>query len=271
MKLTKRILAGACALLMVASSSMLFTGCSKKEGDDKEKTVADIDAVKKAGKLVVGITDYAPMDYKDENGEWTGFDAEFARMFASDLGVTAEFIEIDWDNKTFELDSGAIDCIWNGMTIVDEILNACSVSDPYINNSQVVVMKSDVVGNYADLASMTELKFAVEAGSAGESAISETITNVTAVGTQGDALLEVASGAADACVIDATMAAAMTGEGTSYADLAAGAVLTEEEYGVAFRKGSDLCDALNNYMDKIIADGSFQALGDKYDLSVVTK
>jgi polar amino acid transport system substrate-binding protein len=157
------------------------------------------------------------------------------------------------------------------MTITAEISEACSVSDPYINNSQVVIMKSDVVANYADLASMTGLKFAVEAGSAGESAISETITDYTAVATQADALLEVASGSADACVIDATMAAAMTGEGTSYADLAKGAVLTEEEYGVAFRKGSDLCAELNKFMDKIIADGTFKALGEKYDLSVVTE
>lgn len=266
MKLTKKLLSGFCALLLIAASAFAVTGCS-----EKETGVADVAAVKAAGKIVVGITDYAPMDYKDENGEWTGFDAEFARLFAAELGVEVEFIEIDWDNKIFEVESGAIDCIWNGMTITSEILNACSVSDPYINNSQVVVMKSDVVGNYADLASLSALKIAVEAGSAGEAAISETITDYTAVATQADALLEVASGAADACVIDATMAAAMTGEGTSYDDLTAGAKLTEEEYGVAFRKGSDLCDELNKFMDKIIADGTFKTLGDKYDLSVVTE
>ena len=236
MKLTKRILTCAMAIVLVAAMALSFTACS---GD---KAVEDVKAVKEAGKLVVGITEYAPMDYKDENGEWTGFDAEFARLFAAELGVEVEFVEIDWDNKIFEVTSGAIDCVWNGMTITAEISESCSVSDPYINNSQVVVMKADAVANYADLASMTGLKFAVEAGSAGESAIAETITDYTAVATQADALLEVASGSADACVIDATMAAAMIGEGTSYADLAQGATLTEEEYGVAFRKGSDLCD-----------------------------
>ncbi len=265
MKLTKRILTCAMAIVLVAAMALSFTACG---GD---KAVEDVKAVKEAGKLIVGITEYAPMDYKDENGEWTGFDAEFARLFAAELGVTVEFVEIDWDNKVFEVQSGAIDCVWNGMTITAEISEACSVSDPYINNSQVVIMKSDVVANYADLASMTGLKFAVEAGSAGESAIAETITDYTAVATQADALLEVASGSADACVIDATMAAAMTGEGTSYADLAKGATLTEEEYGVAFRKGSDLCTELNKFMDKIIADGTFKALGEKYDLSVVTE
>ncbi len=267
MKRTNKIIAGISALLLVASSAMALTAC----GGDDAKVVEDVKAVKEAGKIIVGITEYAPMDYKDENGQWIGFDAEFATMFAENLGVTVEFLEIDWENKIFELESGAIDCVWNGMTITDDILAACSVSDAYINNSQVVVMKSDVVANYADLDAMLDLQFAVEAGSAGESAISEKITDYTAVSTQADALLEVASGSADACVIDATMAAAMTGEGTSYADLASGAVLTEEEYGVAFRKGSDLCTELNAYMDKIIADGSFKALGDKYELSVVTE
>ena len=265
MKLTKRILSCAMAVILVAAMALSFTACGG------EKTVEDVKAVKEAGKIIVGITEYAPMDYKDENGEWTGFDAEFARLFAAELGVEVEFVEIDWDNKVFEVQSGAIDCVWNGMTITAEIANACSVSDPYINNSQVVVMKADVVANYADLASMTSLKFAVEAGSAGESAISETITDYTAVATQADALLEVATGSADACVIDATMAKAMIGEGTSYDTLATGAVLTEEEYGVAFRKGSDLCAELNKFMDKIIADGTFKALGDKYELSVVTE
>ncbi|MBQ8576690.1 MAG: transporter substrate-binding domain-containing protein [Clostridia bacterium] len=266
MKLTRRILTGACALLIAASSAIVLSGCS-----EKEETVADIAAVKAAGKLVVGITEYEPMDYKDENGEWTGFDAEFARLFAADLGVEVEFVEIDWDNKIFEVQSGAIDCIWNGMTITGEILESCSVSDPYIRNEQVIVRKADVAFEYSELSEMTGLTFAVEAGSAGESAIADTITNITAVATQADALLEVASGSADACVIDATMARAMVGDGTSYADLAEGITLTQEDYGVAFRKGSDLCDELNAFMDKIIADGSFQALGDKYGLSVVTE
>ena len=252
-------------MLVIVLMLTLLTACGASKAD------SDLAAIQKKGKIVVGITDYAPMDYKDANGEWTGFDAEFARLFAAELGVAVEFVEIDWDNKIFEVKSGAIDCVWNGMTITPEISESCSVSDAYINNSQVVVMKADAVANYNDLASMTGLKFAVESGSAGEAAIKETITDYTAVSTQADALLEVASGSADACVIDVTMANAMTGEGTSYANLAIGATLTEEEYGVAFRQGSDLCEELNKFMDKIIADGTFKALGDKYKLSVVTE
>ena len=230
---------------------------------------SDMKAVKDAGKLVVGITEYAPMDYKDEAGNWTGFDAEFARLFADKLGVSAEFIVIDWDNKLFELSSGAIDCIWNGMTITDEILNSCAVSDPYVKNQQVVVMRAADAANYTSFDAMTDLAFAAEAGSAGESAVSESVANYTAVSDQSTALMEVASGSVDACVIDATMAAAMTGEGTSYADLVVAVELTNEEYGVAFRKDSDLCAEFNKVMQSLIADGTLDALATKYGLTLV--
>ncbi|MCQ2432226.1 MAG: transporter substrate-binding domain-containing protein [Clostridia bacterium] len=262
MKMAKKILAGVMAVLMVVASLSLIS-CGDKSD------VKDIDKVKGAKKIVVGITEYAPMDYQDENGNWTGFDAEFARMFAANLGVDCEFIVIDWDNKLFELQSGAIDCIWNGMTITEEILASSSVSDPYVKNQQVVVMKADKAANYADFDSMKDLSFAAEAGSAGEAAVIEDIANYTAVNAQTDALMEVASGSADACVIDATMAAAMTGEGTSYADLKVACELSNEEYGVAFRKGSDLCPEFNAYMKKIIADGTLKALADKYGLTLV--
>ena len=246
---------------LILSSAFILSGCSSS---DK----SDLETIKDNGKLVVGITEYAPMDYRDENGEWTGFDAEFARLFAEKIGVDAEFIVIDWDNKLFELSSGAIDCIWNGMTITDEILNSCAVSDPYVKNQQVVVMKADAAANYASFDDMKELKFAAEAGSAGESAIIEEVTNYTAVADQSAALLEVASGSVDACVIDATMAAAMTGDGTSYADLTTAAELTNEEYGVAFRKDSDIRDEFNKVMDELTADGSLKTLADKYGLTL---
>lgn len=232
-----------------------------------EKAASDVDAVKKAGKLTVGITEYEPMDYRDENGNWTGFDAEFAEMFAENLGVDCNFVVIDWDNKLLELSSGAIDCIWNGMTITPEITSSCAVSDPYVENRQVVVMKSDLAAGYSDFASMSALSFTAEAGSAGESAL-EGVENYTAVSDQSAALLEVESGSADACVIDATMAAAMTGAGTSYADLTVAAELTNEQYGVAFRGGSDLCAELNSFMKDAKSNGTLGALAEKYGLTL---
>lgn len=252
----------AMLLVMVLALSLL-TACGSKPA-------SDLDTIKKNGKLVVGITDYAPMDYKDENGNWTGFDAEFAQLFAQKLGVDCEFYVIaDWGKKFLELETKQIDAVWNGMTITDEAKLNSSVSDPYVINAQVLVMKADVIANYADAASLKDLTVAVENGSAGQAAAEEAgITNIIATQDQAAALMEVAAGTSDACVIDITMANAMTGEGTSYADLASGLALTSEEYGVSFRKDSDLTAKFNEFMDKILADGTLQALADKYSLTL---
>ena len=256
----KKVIAFALALMLIAAC---FAGCGKKDG-------SDMAYVKDKGVLIVGITDYAPMDYKDENGEWTGFDAEFARLVAKELGVEVEFFLLsDWGQKFYELETNNIDCVWNGMTITEEALLNASVSDPYVVNAQVIVMKADAVGNYPDTNSIKGLNFAVESGSAGEAALTDLgITNYIALQDQTTALMEVKAGTADACVIDITMANAMTGEGTNYADLASGISLTSEEYGVAFRKDSDITAEFNKIMAKLIADGTLQALADKYQLTL---
>ena len=248
------------AVLMIATC---FTACGGASD-------SDLKTIQKAGKIVVGITDYAPMDYKDENGEWTGFDAEFSRMFAEELGVECEFFVIsDWGKKFLELETKQIDAVWNGMTITEEAKLNASVSDPYVINAQVVVMKSDVLANYADAASLVDLAVAVENGSAGQDAAAEAgVKNIVLVQDQGAALMEVAAGTSDACVIDITMANAMTGEGTSYADLGYSLSLTSEEYGVAFRKESDVTAKFNEFMAKCISDGSLQALAEKYNLTL---
>ena len=248
-----------CMLLVLSC----FAGCGAS--DD-----SDMAYVKKNGKLVVGITDYAPMDYKDENGEWTGFDAEFAQLFAEELGVECEFYVIaDWGKKFMELDTKQIDAVWNGMTITEEATSNSSVSDPYVINAQVAVMKSDAVANYATAESLSGLTIAVENGSAGQDA-ANTIAgaNVVPLQDQAAALMEVAAGTADACIIDITMAYAMTGEGTNYADLAPGISLTEEMYGVSFRKDSDLTAEFNAFMAKLKENGTLQALADKYSLTL---
>ena len=101
----------------------------------------DVAYILDKGTLIVGITDFAPMDYKDDNGNWIGFDADMAKLVAEKLGVEIEFIEINWDNKVFELDGKAIDVVWNGMTLTDAMLEAMECSTPYCNNAQVVVTK----------------------------------------------------------------------------------------------------------------------------------
>ena len=224
----------------------------------------DLEYVKAKGKLVVGITDFAPMDYKDESGEWVGFDADVAKAFAASLGVEVEFIEIEWDNKILELDSKAIDCVWNGMTLTDEVKSAMETSAAYCNNAQVVVLAADKAADFADVASLAGLNFAVEAGSAGEAEIDALGYNKVAVTSQAAALMEVAGGTADAAVIDALMAAAMVGEGTSYENLTYTVGLNGEEYGAGFRKGSDLAAALNDYFKAAYADGTLIACAEAY-------
>ena len=225
---------------------------------------SDVAYVQEKGTLVVGITDFEPMDYKDESGEWIGFDADMAKAFGESLGVKVEFVEIDWDNKILELDGKTIDCVWNGMTLTDEVKSAMECSNAYCNNAQIVIVPADKADQYQDTDSLSELSFAVEAGSAGEEQVSALGLNFTPVKAQSDALMEVAAGTSDAAVIDSLMAAAMVGEGTGYADLTYTVGLNSEEYGVGFRKGSDLASALNEFFASSYADGSMLDCAETY-------
>ena len=238
-----------------------------------EAADSDLAYVQGKGTLIVGITDFEPMDYKNDSGEWIGFDADMAKAFAQSLGVEAEFIEIDWDNKILELNNKSIDCVWNGMTLTPEVLNSMGCSEAYCNNAQVVVVKADVADQYQTVESLSDLAFAVEAGSAGEEAVKALGIEPTAVQTQASALMEVKAGTADACVIDLLMAGAMIGEGTSYPDLTYTVELTSEEYGVGFRTGSDLAAALNDFFKASYADGSMLDIAKTYGVqeSVIAK
>lgn len=268
MKNIRTVLALTLALILclglLAGCGSSGTGSDTDVPDDIVSEDSDLAYIQDKGALVVGITDFAPMDYKDEEGNWIGFDADMAREVAEALGVEVEFVEIDWDNKIMELDAKSIDCVWNGMTLTDEVLKSMDCSNAYCNNAQVVVVPVDVADKYQDTESLAELNFAVEAGSAGEAAVKELGLSYTAVATQADSLLEVASGASDACVIDLLMAGAMVGEGTSYADLTHTAELTTEEYGVGCRQGSDLVAFINQVFSKLYADGKMMAIAEKY-------
>ena len=236
-----------------------------------DQTAADSDMayVQSKGTLVVGITDFAPMDYRNESGEWIGFDADMAKAFAESLGVSVEFGEIDWDNKLLELGSKSIDCVWNGMTLTDEVTSAMSCSNAYCNNSQVVIVPADKAADYADVEACKALSFAVEAGSAGMAEVEKLGASFTEVKDQATALMEVAAGTSDAAVIDSLMAGAMVGEGTSYDSLTYTVSLNAEEgeqYGVGFRQGSDLAAALNDFFAAAYADGSMQACAETYGI-----
>lgn len=258
-----------CAGLTVSVLAGCGSGKSDATSDNSTKTESsdtesDMQYVKDKGTLVVGITDFEPMDYKDDSGEWIGFDADMAKAFAESLGVTAEFVEIDWDNKVLELDGKSIDCVWNGMTLTDEVTSSMECTNAYLNNAQVVVVPKDVADKYQDKDSLKDLSFAVEAGSAGEAQVSDLGVEYTSVSSQADALMEVAAGTSDAAVIDSLMAAAMIGEGTGYADLTYTVSLNSEEYGVGFRQGSDLAAALNDFFKASMEDGSMAKCAETY-------
>lgn len=260
------------ALMLTGVMVFSMTACGSKSSSSDSSTTAestasdksDLDYVKDKGTLVVGITEFEPMDYKDDDGNWIGFDADMATAFAESLGVDVEFVEIDWDNKIMELDGKTIDCVWNGMTLTSEVTSSMECTNAYCNNAQVVIVPKDKADKYQSEDSIKDLAFAVEAGSAGEAALQELDIEPTPVKSQADALMEVASGTSDAAVIDSLMAAAMVGEGTGYADLTYTISLNSEEYGVGFRKGSDLAEALNQFFADSYADGSIQKIAEKY-------
>ena len=235
------------------------------EGGDTAES--DMAYVQDKGTLVVGITNFEPMDYQNESGEWVGFDADLAKAFAESLGVEVVFQEIEWESKVMELDGKTIDVVWNGMTLTDEVLSAMECSNAYCNNAQVVVLPAAEAENYPDAASMAELSFAVESGSAGEDMAIENGFNYTPVIDQATAVLEVSSGTCQAAIIDSLMAAAMVGEGTNYADLTYTISLNSEEYGAGFRKGSDLAAALNEFFVTAWADGTMQELAETYGVT----
>lgn len=263
----KKVLSVLLAVLMLASVGSIFAACSKEDDKKPEDVaaVADLDLIKQKGKLVVGVTDYKPIDYK-ENGTWTGFDAEFAAAFAKSLGVDVEYVEIEWDNKFIELNGKTIDIIWNGMTISDSVKTNCSVSDAYASNSQVVVMKADKVVDNTD--ALKDITIAVEKGSAGEAEAKKYTSNIISLTGQADALKEVKAGTADACIIDSTMANSMTAEGTDFADLTYKLSLTTEEYGIGLRTGSDMLETLNKFIAESKTDGTLDGLSEKYGVDI---
>ena len=204
-RLVSAFLAGAMALSLAAcggaasTSTVASSAASGSAAASAAETAAsDLDYIKEKGKMVIGYTVYEPMNYTDADGNFTGFDTELATAVCEKLGVEPEFVEINWDTKVVELDAKSIDCIWNGMTLTDDIMANTATTKAYAKNAQVVVVK----------------------------------------------------------------------DGTDYASLKIVDELNAEEYGVAFRKGSDAAAAVDAVFDELKADGTMQALADKYDLAL---
>ena len=257
----KKFISTVLALGMAAS--LAACGGSASTAASTESTAAsaaeatadsDLAYIKNKGKMTIGYTVYEPMNYTDADGNFTGFDTELATAVCEKLGVEPDFVEINWDTKIVELDAKSIDCIWNGMTLTDDITANTACTKAYAKNAQVVVMKADA--DYSSTADLVGKTIVAEAGSAGESAISEdeslSQADYVSKSVQTDCLMEVAAGTADAAVLDLTLATAMIGEGTDYANLAI----------------SDAADAVNAAFDELKADDTMQALADKYSLTL---
>ena len=255
-----------------SSSQADVSSSSTSSSSSTPEVVDDVTTVTEKGSLVVGITNFEPMDYQDENGEWIGFDADMAKQFAEYLGVEAEFVEINWDYKVMELEAGNLDVVWNGMTLTDEVLSSMATSNPYCTNYQTLVGRADRAAEFEGLTSLEGLNVAVESGSAGEDAAEALGAATVPVQAQSNTLMEVSAGTSDAAVIDVLMAAAMTGEGTNYADLTSVLNLNElqdedeEYYGVGFRQGSNLVDEFNTFWSEKVADGTVLEVATTYGL-----
>lgn len=279
-------------ILMASMMAMIMTGCgSKTAGSDAGTTAPvndtnttaasdaavgleedDFTYIKNKGNLVIGITIYEPMNYYDDNNKLIGFDTEYAEAVCARLGITPEFTEINWDTKEIELEARSIDCIWNGLTITEDRIANMGITNPYVKNMQVVVIKASNADKYTDAASLSGKSVAYEAGSAGEEVSNAEIKDINGISLtkQTDALMEVKAGTSDAAVLDYTLASSMVGEGTDYSDLMIidGLELAVEEYGVACRKNSTLVDRINEATAELIKDGTMAALAEKYEVNL---
>ena len=256
----KKILALTLALVMCA---FCFASCGQKNNDT----------------LVCGVTIFENMNEKDADGNWTGFESEFAIEVGKIIGMDVEFQEIVWEQKYNELNSGAIDCIWNGFTAnsSDNGVKRSELVDfsyGYMLNQQCIVVKSENVANYTSEEALAGKKACVEGGSAGES-YAKTVTDedkVFKATAQINAFTEVKSGAVDFIVVDVVLAQNICGNG-DYADLAIveAIELESEIYAIGFKKGSDLTAKVNDAIKQLEENGKLLELATKYGFENVLK
>ncbi|MDR2486475.1 MAG: transporter substrate-binding domain-containing protein [Clostridiales Family XIII bacterium] len=231
----------------------------------------DLAKITAAGKMVIGITNYEPMNYYDDKGELIGFDTEYTKAVCEKLGVEPEFIEIEWDNKEIELNAGNIDAIWNGMTYTAERDENMDFAKPYVKNDIVVVVQKANAGKYKTIADLAGLEIAAEDGSTGADAVEnnpDLEASLQGVASLVDSLMEVNAGTADAASVDSTMAKELVGK-DAYKDLVIlpDIILSEEVLAIGFRTGSDLPAKIDEITAELVADGTLAALAEKYKVA----
>ena len=277
-----------CAVMCVST----LAGCGSSTGNEADSSEvqateavaaeSDWEEISAKGEMTIGMTLFAPMNYYDEDNNFVGFDTELANAVGEKLGVKINFIEINWDSKEIELNSKNIDCIWNGMCITEERKQNMSISEPYLYNTQAIVMKADREDEI--MSDVSGLTVTAEQGSTGEGKIDGSIeddetvevsakeyfanANYVASDSMAKALMEVKSGTADLAVVDSVCALAMVGPGTDYEDLVVNLDnnFGQQEYGIAFRKGSDLTEKVDEAINELYEEGKVDEIAAKYGL-----
>ena len=277
-----------CAVICVST----LAGCGSSTGNEADSSdsaateavaaESDWEEISAKGEMTIGMTLFAPMNYYDEDKNFVGFDTELANAVGEKLGIKINFIEINWDSKEIELNSKNIDCIWNGMCITEERKQNMSISEPYLYNTQAIVMKADREDEI--MSDVSGLTVTAEQGSTGEGKIDGSIeddetvevsakeyfanANYVASDSMAKALMEVKSGTADLAVVDSVCALAMVGPGTDYEDLVVNLDnnFGQQEYGIAFRKGSDLTEKVDEAINELYEEGKVDEIAAKYGL-----
>ncbi len=259
----KKLLSIVLAAVLVFA---LFTACGEKE--------ANTDNV-----LTCGVTIFEKMNEQEADGTWTGFETEFAQAVGEIIGMDVEFQVIDWAQKYNELNSGAIDCVWNGFTAnsTDDGIKRSDLVDfsyGYMLNQQCVVVKADKLAEYTSEADLAGKSACVEGGSAGAS-YAESVTDadkIFSTTAQINAFTEVKSGAVDFAVVDILLAQNICGNG-DYADLAIveAIELDSEIYAIGFKKGSELTAKVNEAIKELEAKGKLMEIAKKYGFENVLK
>ena len=258
----KKLISLSLALIMILGAAFCFSSC-KSSAENKT--------------LVCGVTVFENMNEQDENGNWTGFESEFAMEVGKLIGMNVDFQIIDWGQKYMELEAGTIDCIWNGFTAnsSDKIngvdtkrSDLVDFSYGYMLNQQCIVINKSNAASYKTEADLVGKTVAVESGSAGASYATEAVGETGKLlefPAQNKTFLEVKTGAADFAVVDIVLARNICGNG-DYADLmiAEDIVLDSEIYAIGFQKGSDLTEKVNGAIKTLFENGKIMELATKY-------
>lgn len=251
---------GLALVLVLLTSLFVLSACSSGSAQSE-----DLDYVQKNGKLVIGVIEAEPLTY-EEDGEWAGFTVDLLEAFTEQIGVDAEFVEIDWSEKEQLLDDKEIDCVASALTLTDARREAMECSDGYLNNQQIVVTKVNVARGYTSAEDCLRLSFAVLDGSTHETLARENGFRTFTTQTTDEALQAVADGTVDATIINSVLANTMIGEGNKYPDLARAFPMTNVQFGFGFRKDSDLAQEMNDFLLTTYTSGVMKEMAEPYSL-----